>query len=76
MPSKSSLTNTPQENKDNLLHREANPLPASATIKQMEKNALIEALKTAGGNAEKAGKALGISRATIYRKIKKYQIEP
>ena len=41
----------------------------------MEKHALVEALKIAGGNVEQAGKALGISRATIYRKIKKYQIE-
>jgi transcriptional regulator of acetoin/glycerol metabolism len=41
----------------------------------MEKNALVEALKMAGGNVEQVAKSLGISRATCYRKIKKYQIE-
>ena len=51
------------------------PPVAPATIQEMEKNALTEALKIAGGNVEKAAKALGISRATLYRKIKKYQIE-
>ena len=47
----------------------------AATIQEMEKNALIEALKNAGGNVEQVAKSLGISRATCYRKIKKYQIE-
>ncbi|HIL44961.1 MAG TPA: hypothetical protein EYG37_01895, partial [Candidatus Thioglobus sp.] len=29
----------------------------------------------AGGNVEQVAKSLGISRATCYRKIKKYQID-
>ena len=63
------------ENKDEFIPPVIQPPAASATIKEMEKYALVEALKIAGGNVEQAGKALGISRATIYRKIKKYQIE-
>ena len=51
------------------------PETTPATIQEMEKNALVEALKIAGGNVEQVAKSLGISRATCYRKIKKYQIE-
>jgi DNA-binding NtrC family response regulator len=51
------------------------PVTATPTIQEMEKNALIEALKTSAGNIEQAAKSLGISRATCYRKIKKYQID-
>ena len=52
------------------------PTPKTAsTIQEMEKQALVEALKIAGGNVEKSAQSLGISRATCYRKIKKYQIE-
>ena len=51
------------------------PVTTAVTIQEMEKNALVEALKMAGGNVEQVAKSLGISRATCYRKIKKYQIE-
>lgn len=37
-----------------------------------ERTALIEALNSCSGNAERAASALGISRATFYRRIKKY----
>ena len=40
---------------------------------EIEKNAIIEALDDANGNIPQAAKALGISRATFYRKIKKYR---
>ena len=55
--------------------RTQTPVTTAATIQEMEKNALVEALKIAGGNVEQVAKSLGISRATCYRKIKKYQIE-
>jgi len=48
---------------------------ATPTMQEMEKNALAQALKVSGGNVEKTAKLLGLSRATCYRKIKKYQIE-
>jgi DNA-binding NtrC family response regulator len=48
---------------------------ATRTMQEVEKHALVEALKVSGGNVEKTAKLLGLSRATCYRKIKKYQIE-
>ena len=48
---------------------------ASATLQEMEKHALLEALKIAGGNVKRVAELLGISRTTCYRKIKKYQIK-
>ena len=47
----------------------------SATLQEMEKHALLEALKIAGGNVKRVAELLGISRTTCYRKIKKYQIK-
>ena len=47
----------------------------SATLQEMEKHALLEALKIAGGNVKQVAESLGISRTTYYRKIKKYQIK-
>ena len=47
---------------------------APVTIQEIEKQALVKALKNANGNVEQASKALGVSRATFYRKIKKYKI--
>ena len=55
--------------------RSQTPVTTAATIQEMEKKALVEALKIASGNVEQVAKSLGISRATCYRKIKKYQIE-
>jgi CRP/FNR family transcriptional regulator, cyclic AMP receptor protein len=51
------------------------PEITSTTLQEMEKKALIKAFKKAGGNVERIARLLGISRATCYRKIKKYQIE-
>ena len=48
---------------------------ASATLQEMEKHALVEALKIAGGNVKQVAESLGISRTTCYRKIEKYQIK-
>ena len=47
----------------------------SATLQEMEKHALVKALKIAGGNVKQVAESLGISRTTCYRKIKKYQIK-
>ncbi|HBX24265.1 MAG TPA: PAS domain S-box protein [Desulfotomaculum sp.] len=43
-------------------------------LESVEKEALIEALEKTGGNKLRAAKALGISRAWLYKKIKQYQI--
>jgi two-component system, NtrC family, response regulator AtoC len=47
-------------------------LSVGPTFDDIEKQALLEALNRTSGNVPKAAKALGISRATFYRKIKKY----
>ncbi|MCY6957506.1 sigma-54 interaction domain-containing protein [Clostridium brassicae] len=44
-------------------------------IKILEEQSIENALKILNGNVEEAAKALGISRATIYRKINKYGID-
>jgi sigma-54 dependent transcriptional regulator, acetoin dehydrogenase operon transcriptional activator AcoR len=41
-----------------------------------EKERLIEALLKENGNVTKAAKILHISRATMYRKLKQYQLKP
>jgi len=67
------------ENRDNTLPSIKNrPQSISASLSgakfnEIEKNAIIEALDKANGNIPLAAKALGISRATFYRKIKKYR---
>jgi transcriptional regulator with PAS, ATPase and Fis domain len=45
-------------------------------LKDMEKDLLIQALKKADGNIVQASKMLGISRNTIYRKIKEFNLSP
>ena len=41
----------------------------------MEKEAIIQAMNTLNGNLTEIAKALGVGRATLYRKIKTYQID-
>ena len=42
------------------------------SLKQNERDRIAEALERAGGNRADAAKLLGVSRATIFRKIKRY----
>lgn len=43
-------------------------------LDQLERNAIKDAIKECNGNLQMAAKLLNIGRATLYRKIKKYQI--
>ena len=63
---------TPPQDNSRLLNI---PPSANLTMQEVEKQALDKALKNAGGNVEEASKSLGVSRATFYRKIKKYKIQ-
>jgi len=45
-----------------------------SSLKELERQKLVQALENAGGNISTAAKDLGISRGTIYRRLKKYQI--
>jgi len=42
------------------------------TLGEMEKQAILQALKAAGGNRTRAAEQLGISRRTLHRKISEY----
>lgn len=44
------------------------------SLKELERKAVIDALSQVGNNASKAAKQLGISRATLFRKLKQYGI--
>ncbi len=43
-------------------------------LEEIEKQALIHALKVTGNNIQQTAKALGINRATVYRKLEKYNL--
>ena len=45
------------------------------TMEELEKEAIIRALKETGGNRAKAADMLGIGVRTLYRKLESYQIE-
>lgn len=46
------------------------------TINELESVAIENAIHEYGGNLTEAAKALGIGRATLYRKVKQYNIDP
>jgi transcriptional regulator of acetoin/glycerol metabolism len=47
-----------------------------STINQLESVAIENAIAAFKGNLTEAAKALGIGRATLYRKVKQYNIDP
>lgn len=49
-------------------------LPATATLAQIEREAIVQALQNSNGNRQAAARQLGIGAATLYRKFKAYQI--
>ena len=52
------------------------PRRGVATINQLESVAIEQAIQAFKGNLTEAAKALGIGRATLYRKVKQYNIDP
>jgi len=44
------------------------------TLEELERQAIIRALESAHGDCSHAAKVLGIGRATVYRKLRKYDI--
>ena len=47
-----------------------------STMNELESKAIENAIAQFRGNLTEAAKALGIGRATLYRKVKLYQIDP
>jgi DNA-binding NtrC family response regulator len=50
-------------------------LPPKATMAQVERAAIIQALEQSDGNRRAAARLLDIGAATLYRKVKQYNIE-
>lgn len=44
-------------------------------LEWMEREAIVEALHSCGGDKTRAAEAIGMSRASIYRKVKAYEID-
>ncbi len=47
---------------------------AGSRLGDIEKQTILETLEEYGYNFSKSSSALGISRATLYNKVKKYQL--
>jgi two-component system NtrC family response regulator len=52
----------------------SDPITASGTLDEMEKQMIINAIDESGGNLTRSSEKLGISRATLYRKMEKHGI--
>jgi DNA-binding NtrC family response regulator len=50
-------------------------LPTNATLADIERAAIVHALQQSGGNRQAAARALDIGVATLYRKLKEYQLQ-
>jgi DNA-binding NtrC family response regulator len=50
--------------------------PGSSQLQDMEYQTILRVYREAGGDKVLTGKMLGISRATLYRKLKRYGIDP
>ncbi len=53
----------------------AGPGKIELTVKEAEKQLIIQALKDSGGNRTAAAKRLGMSRRTLHRKLHEYHLE-
>ena len=49
---------------------------AGGTLRDMEQKLITDTLAQLSGNMAQAAKSLGISRATLYRKVKEYELAP
>jgi len=49
--------------------------PNSSALHDVERRAILQALQTAAGDRIRAAKLLGISKTTIYRKLREYGLE-
>ena len=63
---------------DVFLNHKADPIDeqTSHNRDEIQKNRLIDALEQTGGNQTKAARLLGISRITVWNRMKKYGIRP
>jgi len=59
----------------NQIHRVSSPSTATDTLDDMERKMIIKVIEECGGNLSKSSEKLGISRATLYRKMEKHGIQ-
>jgi DNA-binding NtrC family response regulator len=55
--------------------RSALPRTGVQSLDDVERNTILQALAECHGNKKKAAERLGIQRATLYNKMKRYAIE-
>jgi transcriptional regulator of acetoin/glycerol metabolism len=48
--------------------------PSARSLREAEKEAIVEALRSSGGNIKRAAARLGIARNTLYRKMEDYAL--
>jgi DNA-binding NtrC family response regulator len=48
---------------------------ALVSLRELERRAISDALESTGGDRLRAAQLLGISKTTIYRKLKEYELE-
>ncbi|MCE3554115.1 Fis family transcriptional regulator [Pseudonocardia sp. RS11V-5] len=53
---------------------QSTPRSALRPVDEIERDAIVSALRATGGNRKAAAAALGIARSTVYRKIRQYGI--
>jgi len=56
-------------------HLRQEPLPATPTLQEHEREYILSVLSQVDGNKTKAAKILGIDRVSLWRKLKKYEQE-
>lgn len=50
-------------------------LPRNATLAEIEREAIVQALQHSGGNRQATARSLNIGLATLYRKLKEYRLQ-
>ncbi|MEI6890735.1 MAG: sigma-54 dependent transcriptional regulator [Pontiella sp.] len=68
------VADIPAQVRDEVVAQGEGPEEADLTVDEMERRMVIQALEKTGGNRTKAAEKLGISRRTLHRKLKQYEI--
>ncbi|HNI28455.1 MAG TPA: helix-turn-helix domain-containing protein, partial [Leptospiraceae bacterium] len=69
------ITQTEKKKTGTDLKAEMTKINEDLSMRELEKEAILKALKKAENNKDLAARILGISRASIYRKLKEYRIK-
>lgn len=76
-PSVQNLISGSNQNSNNVIQfPQSNLNKKVKTIDELESVAIENAIHEYKGNLTEAARALGIGRATLYRKVKQYKIDP